>query len=39
MTGEPSWFEIGVEDAERGRAFYGALLGWRFGPVPVPTSP
>ena len=34
MTGEPSWFEIGVGDAERGRAFYGALLGWRFEPVP-----
>jgi len=34
MTGEPSWFEIGVRDAERGRAFYGALLGWRFEPVP-----
>ncbi len=28
MTGEPAFFEIGVEDPERGRAFYGALFGW-----------
>jgi len=28
MTGEPTWFEIGVADVEKGRAFYGALLGW-----------
>ena len=26
--GEPAFFEIGVEDPERGRAFYGALFGW-----------
>ncbi len=30
MTGEPAFFEIGVEDTEKGRAFYGALLGWEF---------
>ena len=45
MAGELSFFELGVEDAERGRAFYGALFGWSFeagpgdgfaisGPVP-----
>jgi predicted enzyme related to lactoylglutathione lyase len=30
MSGEPGFFELGVEDAERGRAFYEALFGWRF---------
>ena len=34
MTGEVSFFEIGVADAEQGRAFYGALFGWRFEPPP-----
>jgi predicted enzyme related to lactoylglutathione lyase len=34
MTGEPSFFELGVQDAERGRAFYGALFGWRMEPGP-----
>ncbi|MFG2191702.1 VOC family protein [Streptomyces sp. NPDC048639] len=34
MTGEPAFFEIGVEDPERGRAFYGALFGWTFEPGP-----
>ena len=34
MAGEPTFFEIGVEDAERGRAFYGALFGWDFAPGP-----
>jgi uncharacterized protein len=45
MAGELSFFELGVEDAGRGRAFYGALFGWSFeagpgdgcaisGPVP-----
>jgi uncharacterized protein len=29
MTGEPSFFELGVADAERARAFYTALFGWR----------
>ncbi|GGX59192.1 VOC family protein [Streptomyces fructofermentans] len=32
MAGEPSFFEIGVADPERGRAFYGALFGWTFEP-------
>ena len=30
MTGELSFFELGVGDAERGRAFYGGLFGWSF---------
>jgi predicted enzyme related to lactoylglutathione lyase len=30
MAGELGFFELGVEDAERGRAFYEALFGWRF---------
>ncbi|HEX6420521.1 MAG TPA: VOC family protein [Acidimicrobiales bacterium] len=32
-TGAPvTWFEIGTDDPEAARAFYGALLGWRFTP-------
>jgi len=34
MAGEPSFFELGVEDAERGRAFYEGLFGWRMEPGP-----
>ena len=34
MTGEPTFFEIGVVDAARARAFYGGLFGWRIEPVP-----
>ncbi|MFI9611581.1 VOC family protein [Streptomyces sp. NPDC052023] len=34
MAGEPSFFEIGVADPERGRAFYGALFGWSLEPGP-----
>jgi uncharacterized protein len=34
MAGELSFFEIGVEDAQRGRAFYEALFGWIFEPGP-----
>jgi predicted enzyme related to lactoylglutathione lyase len=34
MTGEPTWFEIGVADAARARTFYGSLLGWEFTPGP-----
>jgi uncharacterized protein len=34
MTGEPTWFEIGVADAERARTFYGSLFGWEFEPGP-----
>lgn len=34
MTGEPTFFELGVQDAERGRAFYEGLFGWRMEPGP-----
>ena len=34
MSGELSFFEIGVGDAEKGRAFYGALFGWDFSDPP-----
>ena len=34
MPGELAFFELGVDDAERGRAFYEALFGWRFAPGP-----
>jgi uncharacterized protein len=30
MTGELTWFEMGVPDATRAQTFYGALLGWTF---------
>lgn len=30
MAGELAFFELGVEDAERGRAFYEGLFGWSF---------
>jgi predicted enzyme related to lactoylglutathione lyase len=30
MTGEIRFFELGVEDVERGRAFYEGLFDWRF---------
>lgn len=32
MTGEVGFFELGVEDVEKARAFYGALFGWSFEP-------
>jgi predicted enzyme related to lactoylglutathione lyase len=35
MAGEPSWFEIGVADATKARAFYGGLLGWQFETGPA----
>jgi uncharacterized protein len=35
MTGELGFFELGVEDAERGRAFYEGLFGWSFEPGPT----
>jgi len=38
MTGEVSFFELGVEDPERARAFYGALFGWEFTPGPSGTG-
>ncbi|MGH2751918.1 MAG: VOC family protein [Actinomycetota bacterium] len=34
MEGEPAFFEIGVEDADRGRAFYAGLFDWKFEPGP-----
>jgi predicted enzyme related to lactoylglutathione lyase len=34
MTGELAFFELGVEDAERGRKFYEQLFGWGFEPGP-----
>ena len=36
MTGEPAFVELGVEDVERARRFYGGLLGWSFSPGPSP---
>jgi predicted enzyme related to lactoylglutathione lyase len=35
MTGELAFFEIGVDDTERGRAFYEQLFGWRFETGPA----
>jgi uncharacterized protein len=35
MSGELSFFEIGVGDAERGRTFYEGLFGWTFEPGPT----
>jgi predicted enzyme related to lactoylglutathione lyase len=35
MAGEPAFFELGVEDPARARAFYEALFGWRFEPGPT----
>ena len=34
MAGELTFFELGVEDAEKARVFYGALFGWSFEPGP-----
>ena len=34
MSGEVGFFELGVEDPERGRAFYEGLFGWSFEPGP-----
>ena len=34
MAGELSFFELGVEDVERGRAFYEGLFGWDFAGGP-----
>ena len=30
MAGELVWFEIGVEEPDRGQVFYERLFGWRF---------
>ncbi|MEV6262640.1 VOC family protein [Streptomyces sp. NPDC051784] len=32
MTGEISFFELGVADPERARTFYAGLFGWDFAP-------
>jgi uncharacterized protein len=34
MSGQPSFFELGVADAERARAFYTGLFGWQMDPGP-----
>jgi predicted enzyme related to lactoylglutathione lyase len=34
MAGEVAFFELGVEDVERARTFYGELFGWSFEPGP-----
>ena len=34
MAGELAFFEIGVEDPDRGRSFYESLFGWKFEPGP-----
>lgn len=34
MAGEPAFFELGVQDDEKGRAFYADLFGWEFRPGP-----
>ena len=34
MSGELAFFELGVGDTARGRAFYEGLFGWRFSPGP-----
>lgn len=34
MAGEVAFFELGVGDPERGRAFYEAMFGWTFEPTP-----
>ncbi|CAA9485577.1 MAG: hypothetical protein AVDCRST_MAG69-1039 [uncultured Solirubrobacteraceae bacterium] len=38
MAGELGFFELGVEDADRGRVFYEGLFGWRFEPGPSGTG-
>jgi uncharacterized protein len=34
MTGEVSFFELGVKDPVQARDFYGGLFGWRMRPGP-----
>src|SRR6187551_3080172 len=34
MAGEIAFFEIGVDDVESARTFYGGLFGWAFEPGP-----
>lgn len=35
MAGELAFFEIGVDDTERGQRFYKELFGWKFEPAPT----
>jgi uncharacterized protein len=35
MAGELAFFELGVGDTERGRAFYESLFGWEFETGPA----
>jgi predicted enzyme related to lactoylglutathione lyase len=45
MSGEPSFVELGVEDVERARVFYGSLFDWDLAPygtgltIQTPTVP
>lgn len=34
MTGDPSFFTIGVGDVDTARSFYGGLFGWTFSDPP-----
>ncbi|MDQ3538244.1 MAG: VOC family protein, partial [Actinomycetota bacterium] len=34
MAAELAFFELGVDDTERGRVFYEGLFGWTFEPGP-----
>ncbi len=34
MAGEVGFFELGVADADKAKAFYGELFGWTFAPGP-----
>lgn len=34
MNGAPSFFELGVEDVDKARSFYGDLFGWILPPGP-----
>jgi predicted enzyme related to lactoylglutathione lyase len=39
MTGEPSYVELGVRDAEAAKSFFGELFGWQpAGPGQVETA-
>ena len=33
MSGQVGFFELGVADADQGRAFYEGLFGWEFAPT------
>jgi uncharacterized protein len=42
MSGELSFFELGVDDTGRAREFYGRLFGWEFadeGTIQTPNVP